>query len=71
MTEARRQDEQHQRWHTTDERVGQLEEQVDSLVQAVHALIDGLERNPTQDPEDDRATRGARLAREILLTRGL
>jgi hypothetical protein len=72
MTEAPRQDAQHQqRWHTTDERIGQVEEQVDSLVQALHALIDGLERSPTQDPKDDRAGHGARLAREILLTRGL
>ncbi|MGP4110441.1 hypothetical protein ACTWP5_05935 [Streptomyces sp. 4N509B] len=59
------------RWHSAEDRVMQLEAQVDSLTQAVHALIDGLERGPLQDPADDRAARGARLARELLLARGL
>jgi hypothetical protein len=71
MTEAREQQQQRQQWHTTDERIGQLEAQVDALVQAMHALIEGLERDPVQHSEDDRAARGARLARELLLTRGL
>jgi hypothetical protein len=71
MTEAREQGPQRERWHTTDERIEQLEGQVDALVQAVHALVDGLERDPVVHTEDDRAARGARLARELLLARGL
>ncbi|MGP3966437.1 hypothetical protein [Streptomyces sp. 6N223] len=72
MTEAREQAQRREQWHTTDERIAQLEGQVDALVQAVHALIDGLEPEPVvHTEEDDRAARGARLARELLLTKGL
>ncbi|RKN37530.1 hypothetical protein [Streptomyces hoynatensis] len=52
-------------------RVRRLETQVDMLTEAVHALIDGLETDPAHEqPADGRAARGARLARELLLSSG-
>jgi hypothetical protein len=60
-----------EQWLTPQDRITEMERRLDTLTQAVHALIDGLERNPVEDPEDDRATHGARLARELLLSRGL
>lgn len=55
------------------ERVGQLEDQVQVLAQAVRALAQGLEQPPTSEPPEvsERAARGARLAHELLLTREL
>lgn len=56
----------------TDERLRQLEAQVQTLAQAVRALAQGLEKSPTQElPMDEQAARGARLAHELLLTQGL
>ena len=52
-------------------RVRRLETQVDVLTEAVRALIDGLETDPAHEqPADGRAARGARLARELLLSAG-
>ncbi|MDN3028976.1 hypothetical protein [Streptomyces sp. S.PB5] len=55
-----------------EQRVHTLETQVDSLVLAVRALVEGLERTPGNETGDvGRSARSARLAHEILLSRGL
>lgn len=65
MTEAREEPQD------TQGRLSRLEADVEALVEAVRALVEGLEEGePTTAPEM-RAARGARLARELLLTRGL
>lgn len=54
------------------ERLRILESQVQVLAQAVKALAEGLEEIPSQDADRERqATRGARLAHELLLSQGL
>lgn len=53
------------------QRIAELEGHVDALVQALQVLIEGIEPSPVQHPGDSRAARGARLARELLLARGL
>lgn len=54
------------------ERLRVLEAQVQVLAQAVRALAEGLEEIPSQDIErEKKATRGARLAHELLLSQGL
>ncbi|MGW0822692.1 hypothetical protein [Streptomyces sp. NPDC002845] len=55
-----------------EQRVRSLEKQMDTLVQAVRALTEGLERSPGNGAGDgDSSARGARLAHEILLSQGL
>lgn len=55
-----------------EERLQQLESQVQILAQAVRALAQGLEEIPSRDTRwEEQATRGARLAHELLLSRGL
>jgi hypothetical protein len=53
------------------ERLSVLESQVEALAQAVRALAQGLETIPSQEDEEGRAARGARLAHELLLAQGL
>lgn len=52
-------------------RLSQLEEQVSTLAEAVRALAHGLENIPSQDTQPEEAARGARLAHELLLSKGL
>jgi hypothetical protein len=55
-----------------EERLRQLEAQVQILAQAVRALAQGLEEIPSQDTRwEEQANRGARLAHELLLSQGL
>ncbi|MEU5893702.1 hypothetical protein ABZ835_43865 [Streptomyces sp. NPDC047461] len=55
-----------------EQRVRILEKQVDTLVLAVRALVEGLERTPGNETGDGgHAVRGARLAHGILLSQGL
>ncbi|GAB7028696.1 hypothetical protein AB0G35_23685 [Streptomyces sp. NPDC021749] len=54
-----------------DERLSRLETQVQTLAEAVRTLAQGLENIPTQDPSGDEPARGARMAHELLLSRGL
>ncbi|BFV55388.1 hypothetical protein KCMC57_up04920 [Kitasatospora sp. CMC57] len=53
------------------ERVELLEARVQALGQAIHALIQGLEEIPDQEPDPERPARAARLAHELLLAQGL
>lgn len=64
MTDAREEPQD------TQGRLTRLENDVEALVEAVRALVEGLEPEPTTAAENH-AARGARLARELLLTRGL
>lgn len=58
--------------HTLDQRVRNLEQRVETLTAAVRALAEGLEPSPSNGADDGgRGARGARLAHEILLSRGL
>lgn len=52
-------------------RLSRLEAQVTTLAEAVRALARGLEAVPSQDVPPEETARGARLAHEILLTKGL
>ncbi|GAB2813445.1 hypothetical protein GCM10027073_52120 [Streptomyces chlorus] len=52
-------------------RLGRLEEQVATLAEAVRALAHGLESIPSEDTPPEEAARGARLAHELLLSKGL
>ncbi|MET9886156.1 hypothetical protein ABZZ20_24085 [Streptomyces sp. NPDC006430] len=55
-----------------DDRLSLVEAQVQTLAQAVRALAEGLEGNPSQDADAQAdAARGARLAHELLLAQGL
>ena len=57
---------------TPDDRLRLLESQVQTLAQAVRALAEGLEENPSEDTETAaEAARGARLAHELLLSQGM
>jgi len=57
---------------STDERLRLLESQVETLAGAIRALAEGLEAIPSQDTEREaQSARGARLAHELLLARGL
>ncbi|MFB7467717.1 MULTISPECIES: hypothetical protein [unclassified Streptomyces] len=54
------------------DRLSLVEAQVQTLAQAVRALAEGLEANPSQDTDASaHAARGARLAHELLLAQGL
>lgn len=52
-------------------RVLRLESRNEALLEAVRALVAGLEAAPVLGAVDDPAVRGARLARELLLSYGL
>jgi hypothetical protein len=55
-----------------EDRLVSLESQVQILAEAVRALVQGLEENPSEDTRlEETARRGARLAHELLLSRGL
>ncbi|MDO0911266.1 hypothetical protein QQM39_10490 [Streptomyces sp. DT2A-34] len=54
---------------TLEHRVRNLEQRVETLTAAVRALAEGLEPSPGNGAAD--GGRGARLAHEILLSRGL
>ena len=54
-----------------DARLSRLEEQVATLAGAVRALAQGLESIPSKDTPPEDAARGARLAHELLLSKGL
>lgn len=56
-----------------EERLSLLEAQVSTLADAVRALARGLENIPTEDASqaEEAASRGARMAHEILLSQGL
>ncbi|WP_345012634.1 hypothetical protein [Streptomyces shaanxiensis] len=57
---------------TLEQRVRNLEQRVETLTAAVRALAEGLELSPSNGADDGgRGARGARLAHEILLSRGL
>ncbi|HEY9473108.1 MAG TPA: hypothetical protein VIS06_04555 [Mycobacteriales bacterium] len=51
----------------TDDRLGQLEEQVQVLAEAVRVLSRGLESRPTEQPDSQRPGRAAAQAHELLL----
>ena len=51
-------------------RIEELEQRVETLTDALRALIDGLADDPPRDVLDSPAARGARLAREVLLAGG-
>jgi hypothetical protein len=53
------------------ERIELLEGQVQALAQAVRTLVQGFEEVPDQEPDPERSARAARLAHELLLSRGL
>ncbi|WP_436791205.1 hypothetical protein [Yinghuangia sp. YIM S10712] len=57
----------------TSERLDTVEAHVHALAQALRALAEGLEHNPTEEPgsQPDPVARGARLAHELLLAEGL
>ncbi|WP_267889498.1 hypothetical protein [Streptomyces rimosus] len=44
---------------------------MDTLLPAVRALVEGLERSPVQGADNGRAAYGARRAHELLLSRDL
>ncbi|MFF4585671.1 hypothetical protein [Streptomyces sp. NPDC001388] len=52
-------------------RLSRLEAQVATLAEAVRALAQGLESIPSEDTPPEEAARGARLAHELLLSKGL
>ncbi|GAU69768.1 hypothetical protein SSP35_14_01020 [Streptomyces sp. NBRC 110611] len=52
-------------------RLSRLEAQLATLAEAVRALAHGLENIPSQDTPPEEAARGARLAHELLLSKGL
>ena len=54
-----------------EDRLSRLESQVVTLAAAVRALAHGLEHIPVQETAPDEVARGARLAHELLLSRGL
>lgn len=55
-----------------EERLSVLENQVQTLAQAVRALAQGLEERLSEDTElVEQAPRGARLAHELLLAQGM
>ncbi|WP_225848838.1 hypothetical protein [Streptomyces sp. HPF1205] len=54
-----------------DTRLSRLEAQVATLAEAVRALARGLEAVPSQETSPQEPARGARLAHEILLAKGL
>ncbi|HEY9388291.1 MAG TPA: hypothetical protein VIR27_00810 [Mycobacteriales bacterium] len=51
----------------TENRLGQLEEQVRVLAEAVRVLSRGLEPRPTEEPDSQRPERAAAQAHELLL----
>ena len=53
---------------TVDERIDRLQTQLDTLTEAVRALVRGFEQTPYQRPGDDRASEAARLAHQLLLS---
>ncbi|MEU3146985.1 MULTISPECIES: hypothetical protein [unclassified Streptomyces] len=52
-------------------RLSRLEAQVATLAEAVRALARGLESLPSEDTPPEEAARGARLAHELLLSKGM
>ncbi len=57
-----------------NERLNTLETRVQTLAQAVRALAEGLEALEglaPQAPEEEKLSRSARLAHEVLLTQGM
>ncbi|MEV5987852.1 hypothetical protein AB0L85_23025 [Streptomyces sp. NPDC052051] len=52
-------------------RVGRLEAQVATLADALRALAHGLESTPAEGTPPEETARGARLARELLLSQDL
>jgi hypothetical protein len=54
-----------------ESRMLRLETRDDALLEALRVLLTGLESSPGLGAFDDPVARGARLARELLLSRGL